>query len=159
MFSVANTAALPNVVTRDQLPAALSQAQAAYSCVRTFGSLLGGTLYSLGEVFPFLVNAVSFGASVFSLGLMRGNFQSGREGASLPLYKAVAEGFSWLWKQPLLRFLTLVQIAYAMVRVTWSFWFSPETSIPPLVALALSLQRRLWVLSWAILSATGCVGM
>ena len=108
MFSVANTAALPNVVTRDQLPVALSQSQAAYSCVRTFGSLLGGILYSLGEVFPFLVNAVSFGASVFSLGLIRGNFQSRREGSSFPLHKAVAEGFAWLWKQPLLRFLTLV---------------------------------------------------
>jgi MFS family permease len=108
IFSVANTAALPNVVTQDQLPVALSQSQAAYSCVRTFGSLLGGILYSLGEVFPFLVNAVSFGASVFSLGLIRGNFQSRREGASLPLHKAVAEGFAWLWKQPLLRFLTLV---------------------------------------------------
>src|SRR3989454_2165628 len=108
MFSIANTAALPNVVTRDQLPVALSQSQAAYSCVRTFGSLLGGMLYSLGEVFPFLVNAVSFGASVFSLGLIRGNFQSRREGSSFPLHKAVAEGFAWLWKQPLLRFLTLV---------------------------------------------------
>ena len=79
IFSVANTAALPNVVTRDQLPAALSQSQAAYSSVRTFGSLLGGTLYSIGNVFPFLVNAVSFGVSVFSLGLIRGKFQSRRE--------------------------------------------------------------------------------
>ncbi len=108
LFSVANSAALPNVVTRDQLPVALSQSQAAYSGVRTFGSFLGGTLYSIGSVFPFLVNAVSFGASVFSLGLIRGNFQSDREGSSLPLYKAIAEGFSWLWKQPLLRFLTFV---------------------------------------------------
>jgi MFS family permease len=108
IFSVANTAALPNVVAQDQLPVALSQSQAAFSCVRTFGSLLGGVLYSLGETFPFLVNAVSFGASVFSLGLIRGNFQSKREGSRLPLHRAVAEGFSWLWKQPLLRFLTLV---------------------------------------------------
>ncbi len=108
IFSVANTAALPNVVTPDQLPAALSQSQAAYSCVRTFGSLLGGALYSLGNVFPFLVNAISFGASVCSLGLIRGNFQSSRGDSSLPVHKAVAEGFSWLWKQPLLRFLTLV---------------------------------------------------
>src|SRR5439155_14368088 len=61
IFSVANTAALPNVVMRDQLPAALSQSQAAYSAVRTFGSFLGGTLYSIANIFPFLVNAVSFG--------------------------------------------------------------------------------------------------
>jgi|SRR5579875_1280444 hypothetical protein len=84
VFSVANTAALPNVVERDQLPTALSQSQAAYSCVRTFGSLLGGTLYSIGAIFPFLANAISFEASVFSLGLIRGNFQGERAGSSLP---------------------------------------------------------------------------
>jgi len=108
LFSVANTAALPNVVTREQLPVALAQTQAAYAGVRTFGSLLGGTFYSLGSAFPFLVNAVSFGASVFTLSLMRGNFQSRTPRASQPLHHAISEGFAWLWKQPLLRFLTLV---------------------------------------------------
>ena len=39
---------------------------------------------------------------------MRGNFQSSQEQASLPLHKNIAAGFSWLWKQPLLRFLTIV---------------------------------------------------
>lgn len=109
IFSVANTATLPTVVTQEQLPTALAQTQAAFACVRTFGSLLGGALYSLGEVFPFLVNVVSFGVSVFSLGLLRGDFQRGQEGTSRPLHQAVAEGFAWLWKQPLLRFLTLVK--------------------------------------------------
>jgi len=108
IFSVANAVALPNVVMRDQLPAALSQSQAAYSSVRTFGSFLGGTLYSIGNVFPFLVNAVSFGVSVLSLSLIQGNFQSSQEGSRQPLHKTIAEGFLWLWKQPLLRFLTIV---------------------------------------------------
>lgn len=108
IFSVANSAALPNVVPRDHLPAALSQSQAAYSTVRTFGSLLGGTLYSVGTVFPFLVNALSFGASVFSLNLIRGDFQSGKESPHVPLATAITEGFMWLWRKPLLRFLTLV---------------------------------------------------
>jgi MFS family permease len=108
IFNVANTAALPNVVTQDQLPAAISQSQAAYSSIRTFGAFLGGTLYSIGTVFPFLVNALSFGISVFSLGLMRGHFQSSQESDRQPLHKTIAEGFTWLWKQPLLRFLTIV---------------------------------------------------
>jgi MFS family permease len=108
IFSVANSAALPNVVTPAQLPAALSQSQAAYSGVRTVGSLIGGTLYSIGSAVPFLVNAVSFGASVLSLGFVRGNFQRERNEARLPLHQAIAEGFAWLWRQPLLRFLTLV---------------------------------------------------
>lgn len=111
IFSVANTAALPNVVRQEQLPLALSQSQAAYSCVRTGGSLLGGTLYSLGSTFPFLANAISFALSVFSLGLIRGDFQSHQERPELPLSRAIAEGFVWLWKQPLLRFLTLINSA------------------------------------------------
>jgi MFS family permease len=108
IFSVANSAALPNVVTQDQLPVALSQSQAAYTCVRVVGSLIGTTLYSIGKAIPFLVNALSFGVSVLSLSLIRGNFQKGREASPQPLYSAIAEGFSWLWKQPLLRFLTIV---------------------------------------------------
>jgi MFS family permease len=108
LFSTAQTAALPNVVTREQLPLALAQSQMASSSVRTVGSLVGGALYSIGMVFPFLANAVSFGVSVASLSLLRGPFQSKREQASLPFTKAVTEGMPWLWQQPLLRFLTLV---------------------------------------------------
>jgi MFS family permease len=108
LFSVANAAALPNVVTQDQLPSALAQSQSAYTIVRILGSLIGGTLYSLGKVIPFLVNAFSFGISVLSLSLMRGNFQRGQETAHQSLHKAITEGFSWLWRQPLLRFLTIV---------------------------------------------------
>lgn len=108
LFSAANAAALPNVVTQDQLPIALAQSQSAYTIVRILGSLIGGTLYSLGKVIPFLVNAFSFGISVLSLSLMRGNFQRGQETAHQSLHEAIAEGFSWLWKQPLLRFLTIV---------------------------------------------------
>lgn len=108
VFGVANTAALPNVVTQEQLPVALSQAQSAYTSLRVLGSLVGGTLYSLGRVLPFLANAVSFAVSVGSLGLMRGNFQASREDHQQGLYEAISEGFAWLWKQPLLRFLTIV---------------------------------------------------
>ena len=108
VFSAANTAALPNVVPAAQLPEALAQSQAASSGVRTFGALLGGTLYSIGSTVPFLVNAVSFGASVGSLGLLRSDLQHEREGAPPPLLRSVAEGLRWLWDQPLLRFLTLV---------------------------------------------------
>jgi predicted MFS family arabinose efflux permease len=108
VFTVANTAALPNVVTPRQLPAALSQSQAAYSGVRTLGSLLGGALYSVSMILPFLVNAVSFGVSVLSLGTIRGGLQARRERPGVPLHRAIGEGVAWLWRQPLLRFLTFV---------------------------------------------------
>lgn len=108
LFNVTNAAALPNVVTPAQLPVALSQSQAAYSGVRTFGALLGGTLFSLGESLPFLANAISFGASVLSLSLIRGDFQRRRSESERRLHQSIGEGFAWLWNQPLLRFLTFV---------------------------------------------------
>ena len=108
IFSIANAASLPNVVTQEQLSVALSQSQAAYTGIRVFGSLIGGALYSIGKIIPFLVNALSFGISVLSLSFIRGNFQSSREASSQPMLEAIGEGFSWLWKRPLLRFLTIV---------------------------------------------------
>ncbi|MBO0784383.1 MAG: MFS transporter, partial [Ktedonobacteraceae bacterium] len=81
IFGVANSSALPHVVTQEQLPTALSQSQAAYAGVRTVGSLIGGALYSVANVLPFLVNAISFGISVLSLGLIRGNFQRSEKGS------------------------------------------------------------------------------
>ncbi|MBO0781760.1 MAG: MFS transporter, partial [Ktedonobacteraceae bacterium] len=41
-------------------------------------------------------------------GLIRGNFQRSDKGSQQPLYRAITEGFTWLWRQPLLRFLTIV---------------------------------------------------
>ncbi len=109
IFSVANTAALPNVVPQEQLPAALAQSQSAYTIIRVGGSLVSGMLYSIGAVLPFLANAVSFAVSVLSLGLIRGNFQTTREETThQSLYRAISEGFVWLWKQPVLRFLTMI---------------------------------------------------
>jgi MFS family permease len=109
IFSVANTAALPNVVSQEQLPAALAQSQSAYTVIRVCGSLVSGVLYSIGAVLPFLANAVSFAVSVLSLGLIRGNFQTAREETTRQsLYSAISEGFVWLWKQPVLRFLTII---------------------------------------------------
>ena len=108
MFHVANAAALPDVVTHDQLPLALAQSQATFTGIRVVGALIGGALYSIGKVLPFLVNALSFAVSALSLLFVRGNFHRQREDSQQPLHVAIAEGFSWLWKQPLLRFLTLV---------------------------------------------------
>jgi hypothetical protein len=68
-----------------------------------------GLTYSLSAALPFLANAISFGASTLSLSLVRGNLQSKQdEGPRLALFASMAEGFGWLWKQPLLRFLPMI---------------------------------------------------
>ncbi|MFF4015049.1 MFS transporter [Streptomyces sp. NPDC001843] len=113
LFQVANTAALPNVVGPRQLSAALAYSQAASSTVSIFGASLAGALYALGRTVPFAVNAVSFAVSAASLLLMRARFQLDRQEVRTTsrLTSEIREGLGWLWRQPVIRFLTLVSAA------------------------------------------------
>jgi MFS family permease len=113
LFQVANTAALPNVVGPRQLSAALGYSQSAASAVGIFGASLAGALYAVGRAVPFAVNAVSFAVSAASLRLMRARFQVDRQDVPTTsrLTTEIREGLGWLWRQPVIRFLTLVSAA------------------------------------------------
>ncbi|MFF4833400.1 MFS transporter [Streptomyces sp. NPDC001315] len=113
LFQVANTAALPNVVGPRRLSAALGYSQSAAGAVGIFGASLAGALYALGRTVPFAVNAVSFAVSAASLRLMRARFQLDRQGVRTAsrLTIEIREGLGWLWRQPVIRFLTLVSAA------------------------------------------------
>ncbi|TXS54871.1 MFS transporter [Streptomyces sp. me109] len=113
LFQVANTAALPNVVGPRQLSAALGYSQSAAGAVGIFGAPLAGALYAVGRTVPFTLNAVSFAVSAASLRLMRARFQVDRQDVrtTSPLTTEIREGIGWLWRQPVIRFLTLVSAA------------------------------------------------
>ncbi len=111
LFQTANTAALPNVVTGEQVPAALGYTQSVFSTVRIFGAALAGVLYGLGRTVPFAVNAASFVVSAATLRLMRARFQERNEAPPERMTHQIREGLAWLWHRPALRFLTLVQAA------------------------------------------------
>ncbi len=71
-FQLAETAALLQLVSREQLAAATAQNEAAYYGVAALlGPALGGVLYQIGRAFPFVVDAISYAASVFSLLFIR----------------------------------------------------------------------------------------
>jgi MFS family permease len=113
LFQVANTAALPNVVDAQQLPTALGYQQTAGSAVGIFGGPLAGALYALGRIVPFAVNAVSFAVSAASLSLMHARFQVDRQEIRprARLATEIREGVGWLWREPIVRFLTLASAA------------------------------------------------
>ncbi|MGW9028346.1 MFS transporter [Streptomyces sp. NPDC055722] len=113
LFQVASTAALPNVVDPRHLSTALGYQQSAAGAVSVFGAPLAGALYAVGRVVPFAVNAVSFAVSAASLRLMRARFQVDRQDArtTVGLATEIREGLGWLWRQPVIRFLTLVSAA------------------------------------------------
>lgn len=110
-FSLAENAAIPHVVTKEQLSDAMSQDQVAYSLSTVVGPALGPILYGIGSMLPFLADAVSYAASVLSLFFIRTQFQDKRmtdAPEKLHLWKEIGEGITWLWRNPLIRFIAIL---------------------------------------------------
>jgi MFS family permease len=112
-FDLAETASLPRVVPREQLLAAISQNQVAFGITNLLGPPLGGVLYTLGQVVPFLTDALSYLASVFSLLFMRTKFQLERVGAPRRLWAEMVEGMKWMWHQPILRTMAFLNSGWS----------------------------------------------
>ena len=106
-FNIAEAACLPRVVAKEQLPAATAQNMATDGINALIGPPLGGALYALGSMLPFLADAISYFASVISLFFIKANFQELRVAARRKLWVEIGEGLSWLWHHPLIRFMAL----------------------------------------------------
>ena len=102
-FRVAESSALPQVVPKEQLPAAIAQNQARQQGAGVVGQPLAGFLFSLGRAVPFLFDAVSYAASFVSLLFIRPAFQETRERSLLGLRAEIAEGIRWLLNERFLR--------------------------------------------------------
>jgi MFS family permease len=107
-FNLAETACLPRVVPKEQLPVATAQNMMIDSTSGLLGPSLGGVLYSIERLIPFLTDAISYGASVLSLFFIKTKFQEDRVAKPIRLWADIAEGLKWLWHQPLIRFIALL---------------------------------------------------
>lgn len=107
-FDLAEVASLPQVIEKEQIATATAQNIATYNISTLLGSPLGGLLYSIGRLFPFLFDAISYLSSVLSLLFIRASFQQERAATKRPLWTEVKAGLRWLWEHPLFRFLALV---------------------------------------------------
>jgi MFS family permease len=108
-FNLAEVACLPQVVTKEQLPAANAQNQATDGISTLFGPALGGALFGFLSSLPFLADAVSYAASVISLLFIRVRFQEERgTNPRRSLWAEIREGLVWLWRQPLIRFIAVL---------------------------------------------------
>src|SRR5512146_526437 len=74
-FGLAESAALPRVVAKSQLPAATAQNEVTGGIVTLLGPSLGGVLFGVARALPFLADAVSYAASVLTLSWIRVPFQ------------------------------------------------------------------------------------
>ncbi|HXT36312.1 MAG TPA: MFS transporter [Chloroflexota bacterium] len=107
-FNISEVACLPKVVTKEQIPAASSQNQAGEIIGGLAAPPLGGALFQIARSVPFLVDAISYAASVCSLFLIHTTFQEARTAAPRSLRVEIAEGVRWLWGQPLIRFMAVL---------------------------------------------------
>ncbi len=128
-FSLAQIAALPQVVPSAHLP----QAYALDTTTEYIGTLLGPSLgglliglvplVALGASLAYLADSLTYLVSLVSLLFIRVSFQLKRTAkGKLALRKEIAEGLRFLWRQPLLR--TMV-----VLTMTVNFLLSPVTLV------------------------------
>ncbi len=110
-FEVAEAAALPHIVAKEQLPDALARNQARQQTADLAGQPLGGVLFGLGRSIPFLFDAVSYVVSFVALLLIKPDFQEQRQRSSASMASDIGDGVRWLWRQPFLRALTVLVAA------------------------------------------------
>lgn len=115
-YNIASFAALPHIVPKDDIPAAVAQNEASYyAAAGLLGSTAGGAFYQIGHAVPFAVDAISYIVSVLSLLRVRIPQRSKRTESPLPLWIDMRGGLRWMWHQPLIRSMSVVYGADALV--------------------------------------------
>jgi len=110
VFNLGERAAVRFVVPPEQLPSALAQNEARNRAAILAGRPVGGLLFGLGRVAPFLADALSYLASIVCLLLIRSDFGEEREtGRSTQgPWREIREGLSWLARHPFMRATALL---------------------------------------------------
>ncbi|MCZ0993060.1 MFS transporter [Streptomyces noursei] len=108
MFAPAEEAALPQVVTKEQLPTAVSVSAARSYLATLAGPGIGGFLFTAHKALPFLVNGVTYAGSFVMLLFLRlkrpgGAGGTGTAGARRSLVGEIGEGIGWIWRRPVIR--------------------------------------------------------
>ena len=107
-FNIAEIACLSQVVRKEDLPTVAAQTEFTLGISSLLGRSLGGILFGLGRLFPFLTDSISYIISVIFLTFITVPFQEKRETAPRKLYVETWEGLQWLWRRPLLCFIALI---------------------------------------------------
>lgn len=108
-FNVAERSALRRVVPDHQLSAALARNQTREYAALLAGTPLGGVLFGVGRLVPFLFDAVSYFVSVVSVLLIRTSFRRVPVSTERPrLLTDMRAGLGWFWRQPFIRTTSLL---------------------------------------------------
>lgn len=107
-FDIAELACIPQVVAKEQLPAAMGRTQITFGLSSLLGPSLGGLLYAIRAWLPFMLDGFSYSLSVVSLFLIKIPFQKQRTEEKRRIREELREGWHWVWGQPIIRTLALL---------------------------------------------------
>ncbi len=114
-FSLAQIAALPQVVEPEHLARAYAFDNITEFIGDLFGPSLGAFIIGLvsqvktGTILAYVFDSISYLVSVVSLLFIRVSFQMERAAEKRrALYREIAEGLRFLWRQPLLRIMVVL---------------------------------------------------
>ena len=147
VFKLAKTAAIAQVVPRTQLTVAVAQEEFVEGTTSLAGPSLSGVLYTLGAMFPFLTDAISYLISITTISLIRTPFQRERAMPHRNVWAEIAEGVRWVWQQPFILTMTLLMGAGAFV-------FSGNT----LIIIILAQQHHASAVVIGLIFAGGGIG-
>ncbi len=118
-FDSGQFAALPNLVSTDDLVTANGRLQASYSAAMVVGPLLAGVLVAVVDLETvFLVDSASFVGSAVSLGLVRRSFNPEEPPERKHILRDVSEGLRYVLRHPVLRNISLMMALINFVSAT-----------------------------------------
>ena len=116
VYDSAVRAILPQVVSFAELDRANSALTVEETLGQTFlGAPVGSVLFAVAIASPFLINAVGFGVAALVVLSLRGAYRPART-TTASMRADMGEGVRWLAGHPLLRGLTLISAATALVQ-------------------------------------------
>ncbi|MEI5097861.1 MFS transporter [Streptomyces sp. PmtG] len=109
-FGAAGLASLQRIVPADRLATALAATRVRGQAAALLGPLVGGALFTVGTSLPFWLNAASFLVSAATVHALRTPLDAA-ERTLARWWAAFTEGVRFLWRDRVLRRLTLVASA------------------------------------------------
>ncbi|RLK09864.1 putative MFS family arabinose efflux permease [Micromonospora sp. M71_S20] len=165
-YELAAGAAIPNVVHPSQVTTALSRNEARERAAVMAGTPLGGALFGLGRIWPFVLDTVSYLVSLLTLLFIRRDFQATPGDATDPdarpgkLAAELTHGLRWLWGQPFLRTATLLvagsNLLFRVLFLIIIVAFEAAGAAPAAIGLLLGVAGTSGVLGSLV--ATWCAG-
>ncbi len=114
-FDIAEIASLRKIVGNKFVVAATSQNSATGGITALIGPSLGTFLYQIGRSVPFLIDTTSYIVSVFSLFMIKANFQEERSEEKINIKEDLLEGIQWLLKNKVVRFMAFINAGVSFV--------------------------------------------